>query len=95
MQITKAGRAGGKTTAALRWMRENPGAIMCCMNEREADRLRRENKDIEPERFVSARSALVREGFDRYPKMAFDNLDMILEDLFRCDPGMATFNGSG
>lgn len=95
-------RAGGKTTRMLEWMRAAPPGehrVLVCIDQMEADRLRRENPDLEDWQFKSV--GLVKRdlwgsgsllGRDRIV-LGVDNLDLVLAQLLRWPVGMVTWNG--
>jgi hypothetical protein len=81
MRILATGRVMGKTTKMINWMKANPDSVCVVFAEIEADRLRRENRDINPSRFVTITG--VKRGVLRGKriKIGVDNLDIILQDL--------------
>jgi len=79
------GRRTGRTTELLKWMSENPGSIMICVNEEMATKAFRQAKllalDLSREQFTSFRSkkaAMPRLG----SKVCIDNVDYVLDYLF-------------
>lgn len=71
----------GKTERVLQWMRTNPDGVLLCHTKNEVERLRNENPDIFPSRFVYM--GLVGDKLRGYPvsNLAIDNLDLMLPFL--------------
>ena len=79
-------RQGGKTHMMLEQMRLNPNSAMVCITRNEADRLAKENPDIESWRFVTPDEARRGARFDGRAipnpfSLYVDNLDMVLSHL--------------
>lgn len=85
MRIISWPRRAGKTTTMLNLMREDPRITAICHSYEEAARLQRENKDIDPHRFVAYRA--VQDGvlLGRNHLLIIDNLELILPRLLGTD----------
>jgi hypothetical protein len=92
VKVIVTGRRGGKTTAMLAWMRENPEAVCICTSAFEAGRLAKENPDIDKGRFLTADNA--RAGLlGRHPlQVGLDNADLILARFLGVMPDRITVN---
>lgn len=88
MKIITLPRRGGKTHAMLKWMREDENRAMMCFSAHEADRLRRENPDVQPDRFLSPSTSSRLLG--QKMEIGFDNLDLWLSGYFGRPISIAT-----
>lgn len=76
-------RGGGKTAAAIAWLRDNPGGVLIVHDESYAKRLRKEH-GLTGEQVVSYGSASLRGR--RVSAVGVDNLDLILGHLLGTGP---------
>ena len=83
MKTMISGRGGGKTTEALKLLAEHPTAILICVTEQEAVRLR-DISEAEPERIISLSNLDKLRGRARGPVL-LDNVDWMLESLLGVD----------
>lgn len=86
MKIMCRPRMAGKTYLMLEAMRRNPASVMVCISRIEADRLSRDNPDIEAWRFVTPDEARRGARWDgrwipRPYELYVDNLDIMLSYL--------------
>jgi hypothetical protein len=97
MRIIVSGRCTGKTNAILEWMRAAEGGerrVCVCPSAQEAERLRRENRDIDPSLFVGPNA--IRDGALEGAgaiTVAFDNLDIWLRGMCRYPIEIVTLTG--
>lgn len=87
MRVVVSGRAGGKTHAALRWLAVDPEhRVMVVLHYREAERLLEQARELCPaisrQNFVGYREALGGTLRGRSVRLAVDNADVILRELF-------------
>jgi len=94
MRVEIGGHQTGKTTRMVEWLRAHEHAVLFVHNEAEAERLR---NLYDPDgvmelanRIVTARSHLRRPGSFYRPRVAIDNTDLILCELFG-DVRLVTF----
>lgn len=78
-------RCGGKTTEALRWLKDTPGAVLLVHSEEYAARLRREH-GLTDKQVMSHRSAGTRLRGRRHVTVGVDNLDVMLAQLLGLSP---------
>lgn len=92
MQIWVSGRAWGKTTRLVEYMRGHGGTEMVCHTAQKARQLMEQNPGIDPERFLTLQEAL-EPGHRR--TLLIDDLDLILYRLFPpgVEPEVATATG--
>lgn len=81
MKLVITSRSGGKTATLLEWMRVADDRVMLCATAQEVDRLRQQNRDIDPERFQWPQSMYRLRG--RRVTVAVDNADWVLANLLR------------
>lgn len=78
-------RCGGKTTEALKWLKENPGAVLLVHDESYAVRLRRDHGLTGQQ--VMPYQAAGRRLLGRHPLVVgVDNLDIMLRSLLGLSP---------
>lgn len=85
MRVIVRGRQQGKTHEILNLLRKDPAAAMVCINDREAERLRRQNRDIDPHRFISAyipRIAMNSGSLLGVHRAYLDDADLLLRQTF-------------
>jgi hypothetical protein len=85
MQFVIRPRMGGKTTEALKWLKETPGAVLLVHSEAYAACLRRDH-GLTDRQVMSHRSAGTRLRGRRQVTVAVDNLDVILPQLLGLSP---------
>ena len=88
-------RGGGKTKAAIAWLKDNPGAVLIVHDESYAATLRKEF-GLTDKQVMSHRSAGTRLRGRNVPAVGVDNLDLILADLLgtgRAPVGLVTATG--
>lgn len=86
-------KRGGKTSAAIEALRQDPNWTLVCINAREAARIIHENPDLNG-RVKSLHDIRRSAGLGSTHRLIVDNLDMMLPELFGADVAVATWSES-
>ena len=82
MKVTVLGKAGGKTTKAIEFLRENPDCIFIASSHDEMNRLKREYRDLASRIYDVDWAKGSRQWGQPRSKLIIDNADHILMDMF-------------
>lgn len=99
-EVLTAGRGWGKSTNLLLWLIKNPEAIAVCRTVREADNLYRLawdlgfGKVLERSRFLSTDQLYLMQGTERNRPVAFDNVELFVQDRLGFIPEYLTISGT-
>lgn len=86
MQVIVGNRKSGKTTKMLELMRANPEFVMVILDGRLSDRLRVENRDINPDRFLTVGQIKAGMLQGRHVKILLEDLDQHLHYIVGNNP---------